>query len=162
MSKSKSKSKSRSLHKLKNWSEYDASLKQRESITFWLTPEVVQECLNQTKTGGRRSSNRYSDTAIKFMVTIQSMFGLAGGQTEGFVESILQFMDLDLPANSNFCDINQKTFNCPVTLISNSSGFATTFRTYSKALVCLLMSLTILKRFKHEKCSKCSRCSKFN
>ncbi len=31
------------------------------------------------------------------MVTIQSLFGLAGRQTEGFVESIFQLMDLDLP-----------------------------------------------------------------
>ena len=31
------------------------------------------------------------------MVTIPSMFGLAGRQSEGFVESILKFMDLYLP-----------------------------------------------------------------
>ena len=85
---SKSKSKSKLLDRLKNSSEYDASLKQRGSITFWLTPEVVQEWLNQTKTGRRGTSNRYSDTAIEFMVTIQSIFGLAGRQTKGFVESI--------------------------------------------------------------------------
>ncbi len=30
------------------------------------------------------------------MVTIQSLFSLAGGQTEGFVESIFQLMNLDL------------------------------------------------------------------
>ena len=95
---SKSKSKSKLLDRLKNSSEYDASLKQRGSITFWLTPEVVQEWLNQTKTGRRGTSNRYSDTAIEFIVIIQSMFGLAGCQTEDFVESIFQFMDLDLPA----------------------------------------------------------------
>lgn len=94
---SKSKSKSKSLYRLKNWSEYDASLKQRGNVTFWLTSEVVQEWLNQTKTGCRGASNSYTDTAIEFMVTIQSMFGLAGRQTEGFVESIFELMDLDLP-----------------------------------------------------------------
>ena len=31
------------------------------------------------------------------MVTIQSMFCLAGRQRSGFVESIFQLMDLDLP-----------------------------------------------------------------
>ena len=45
-SKSKSNSKSKSLYQLKNFSEYDVSLKQGGSITFWLTPEVVQEWLN--------------------------------------------------------------------------------------------------------------------
>ena len=97
-SKSKPKSKSKSLYRLKNWSEYDASLKQRGSLTFWLTPEVVQEWLNHTKTGGRGASSNYSDTAIEFMVTIQSMFCLAGHQRSGFVESIFQLMGLDLPA----------------------------------------------------------------
>ncbi|RQH36710.1 hypothetical protein D5R40_18870 [Okeania hirsuta] len=65
----------------KNWSEYDASLKQRGSFTFWLTPEVIPEWLNQKKTGPRGASNNYSDTAIEFMVTIQSWFSLAGRQT---------------------------------------------------------------------------------
>ena len=35
------------------------------------------------------------------MVTIQSLFSLAGRQTEGFVESIFQLMDLDLPVPDN-------------------------------------------------------------
>ncbi|WP_161564336.1 MULTISPECIES: transposase [unclassified Okeania] len=74
-------SKSKSLYRLKNWSEYDASLKQRGSFTFWLTPEVIPEWLNQKKTGPRGASNNYSDTAIEFMVTIQSWFSLAGRQT---------------------------------------------------------------------------------
>ena len=75
----------------------DASLRQRGSLTFWLNDEVIEQWVNQQKTGRRGASNTYSNTAIEFMVTIQSLFGLAGGQTEGFVESIFQLMDLDLP-----------------------------------------------------------------
>ncbi len=94
---SKSKSKSKSKYLLSNWSEYDASLRQRGSLTFWLNDEVIEQWVNQERTGRRGASNTYSDTAIEFMVTIQSLFGLAGRQTEGFVESIFQLMDLDLP-----------------------------------------------------------------
>ncbi|NES66298.1 MAG: hypothetical protein F6K24_14050, partial [Okeania sp. SIO2D1] len=36
---------------------------------------------NQQRTGRRGASNTYSDTAIELMVTIQSLFGLAGRQT---------------------------------------------------------------------------------
>lgn len=92
-----SKSKSKSKYRLSNWSEYDASLRQRGSLTFWLNDEVIEQWLNQERTGRRGASKTYSDTAIEFMVTIQSLFGLAGRQTEGFVESIFQLMDLDLP-----------------------------------------------------------------
>ncbi|NEP07157.1 MAG: hypothetical protein F6K34_21495 [Okeania sp. SIO4D6] len=35
MSKSKPKSKSKSRYRVSNWSEYDASLKQRGNLTFW-------------------------------------------------------------------------------------------------------------------------------
>nr|WP_287287162.1 MULTISPECIES: IS5 family transposase [unclassified Okeania] len=85
------------MYRLKNWSEYDASLKQRGSLTFWLTPEAIEQWLNQKKTGRRGASNNYSDTAIELMVTMQSLYSLAGRQTEGFVKSIFQLMDLDLP-----------------------------------------------------------------
>ncbi len=85
---SKSKSKSKSKYLLSNWSEYDASLKQRGSLTFWLTLEVIEQWVNQRKTGRRGASNTYSDVAIELMVTLSSLYGLAGRQTEGFVESI--------------------------------------------------------------------------
>ena len=89
---SKSKSKSKSKYLLSNWSEYDASLKQRWSLTFWLTPEAIQQWLNQKKTGRRGASNNYSDTAIELMVSMQSLYSLAGRQTEGFVKSILELL----------------------------------------------------------------------
>ncbi|MDJ0556396.1 MAG: hypothetical protein QNJ68_18545 [Microcoleaceae cyanobacterium MO_207.B10] len=41
MSQSKSKSKSKCKYRVSNWSEYDASLKQRGSLTFWLSNEVI-------------------------------------------------------------------------------------------------------------------------
>ena len=62
-----------------------------------MNDEVIEQWVNQQKTGRRGASNTYSNTAIEFMVTIQSLFGLAGRKTEGFVESIFQLMDLDLP-----------------------------------------------------------------
>ena len=77
--KSKSKSKSKSKYRVSNWSEYDASLKQRGSLTFWLSPEVIEQWVNQEKTGGRGESNTYSDLAIELMVTLSSLYGLAYG-----------------------------------------------------------------------------------
>lgn len=75
------KSKSKSKYRISNWSEYDASLRHRGSLTFWLNDEVIKQWVNQQKTGRRGASNTYSDAAIEFMVTIQSLFGLAGRQT---------------------------------------------------------------------------------
>ena len=69
----------------------DASLKQRGSLTFWLSYEVIEQWVNQHKTGGQGASNTYSDVAIELMVSLSSLFGEAGRQTEGFVESIFDF-----------------------------------------------------------------------
>ncbi len=72
MSKSKSKSKSKPQYKVKNWSEYDASLKQRVSLTFWLSPEVIEQWLNHQKTGRKGASNTYSNVAIELMATLSA------------------------------------------------------------------------------------------
>ncbi|MBS9771746.1 transposase [Trichodesmium erythraeum] len=39
----------------------DASLKPRGSLTFWLSQEVIEQWLNQNKTGLRGASNTYSN-----------------------------------------------------------------------------------------------------
>ncbi|MDJ0515995.1 MAG: transposase [Trichodesmium sp. MO_231.B1] len=100
-----SKSRSNSKYRVSNWSEYDASLKHRGSLTFSLSPEVIDQWVNQQKTGGRGASNTYSDVAIELMVTLSSLYRLAGRQTEGFVESIFDLMELDLvvPDHSTVC-----------------------------------------------------------
>ncbi len=93
----KSKSKSKSKYRVSNWSEYDACLKHRGSLTFWLTTEVIEQWVNQQKTGRQGASHTYSDVAIELMETLSSWFGLASRPTEGLVESIFNLMELDLP-----------------------------------------------------------------
>lgn len=50
--------------KIRNWQSYDVSLKQRGSINFWISEEVVEQWRNEQKTGLRGASNYYSDVAI--------------------------------------------------------------------------------------------------
>ncbi|BAY91388.1 transposase [Microchaete diplosiphon NIES-3275] len=65
---------------MKNWNAYDAALKQRGSITFWVNEEIIEQWRNQQKTGRKGSSNYYSDVVIAKMGTIQSVFHLSGRQ----------------------------------------------------------------------------------
>lgn len=83
-------------YRIRNWSEYNAGLKHRGSITFWLSADVIEEWLIVEKTGKRGASNLYNDIAIATMSTIKSIFNLAGRQTQGFVESI-ELMPINLP-----------------------------------------------------------------
>ncbi len=90
------KTKPKASYRIRNWQEYDRALKQRGSITFWVSEEVIQQWRNEQKTGRKGASNYYSDLAITTMGTLKSVFGLASRQTEGFLESLFTLMGIDL------------------------------------------------------------------
>ncbi|MBL1209358.1 IS5 family transposase [Geminocystis sp. GBBB08] len=82
---------------LRNWSEYDQGLKQRGSLTFWLSEEVLSNWILTEKSGTRGADNYFSDQAILTFVMVKSLFSLAGRQTEGFLESLFVEVGIDLP-----------------------------------------------------------------
>jgi hypothetical protein len=88
--------KTKAKYKVRNWNAYDAALKQRGSITFWVSEEVVEQWRNEKKTGRKGASNYYSDVAIATMGTIQSVFHLPGRQAGGFLESLFTLMGVEL------------------------------------------------------------------
>jgi transposase len=86
----------------RNWSEYNAGLKQRGSLTFWLDEAVLQCWYNSTLTGKPGASNDYSDLAIATFVTLKSVYHQPGRQTQGLLESLFELMgvELDVPDHS--------------------------------------------------------------
>ena len=82
---------------LKNWLEYDEGLKQRGSLTFWLSSEALCNWIVTEKSGTRGADNYFSDQAILTFLMVKSLFSLAGRQTEGFLESLFVLMGIDLP-----------------------------------------------------------------
>lgn len=49
--------KTKAKYKLSNWNAYNAALKKRGSITFWVSEEVVEQWRNERKTGRKGASN---------------------------------------------------------------------------------------------------------
>ena len=82
--------------KVTNWGEYDAGLRQRGSLTLWITSEAVDGWAAQRRKT-RGGQPRYSDLAIETALTLGQIFGLRLRQTEGFLSSVLALMGLDLP-----------------------------------------------------------------
>ncbi|PDS63107.1 IS5/IS1182 family transposase [Rhizobium anhuiense] len=81
--------------KVTNWAEYDAGLRQRGSLTLWVTSEAVDGwAAPRRKTRGGQP--RYSDLAIETALTLGLVFGLRLRQAEGFLTSVLRLMGLDL------------------------------------------------------------------
>src|SRR4051794_13702961 len=78
-----------------NWREYDASLRQRGSLTVWFTDEAVATWNAEPRTtrGGQRS---YSPLAILTALTLRAVFRLALRQTEGLIGSVIHLLGLTL------------------------------------------------------------------
>lgn len=86
----------RQRHRVTNWREYDASLRNRGSLTVWFSPEAIGGWKAQPRTtrGGQR---HYSDLAIETALTLRAVFRLALRQSEGLIGSIMKMLEIDLP-----------------------------------------------------------------
>src|SRR3954453_19517645 len=83
-------------HRGTNWTEYDAGLRARGTLTGGFTPEAgaAWAAAPRPTRGGQPS---YSDLAIMTALSLRAVFRLALRQTEGLTGSILQLLGLDLP-----------------------------------------------------------------
>ncbi len=81
--------------KVTNWAEYEAGLRRRGSLTLWITPEALAGwAAPQRKTRGGQPL--YSDLVIETTLMLGMVFGLRLRQSEGFLNSVLDLMALDL------------------------------------------------------------------
>jgi DDE family transposase len=85
----------RQRHRVTNWAEYDAALRQRGSLTMWFTEAAIAAWKAEPRTtpGGQP---HYSAVAIMTALTLRSIFRLALRQTEGLIGSIIGLLGLDL------------------------------------------------------------------
>ncbi len=81
--------------KVTNWRDYDASLRQRGSLTVWFTAEAIEgwRAAPRTTPGGQPW---YSPLAILTALTLRAVFRLALRQTEGLIGSIIGLLGLAL------------------------------------------------------------------
>lgn len=83
-------------YRIRNWSEYNAGLKQRGSLTFWLDEAVLSTWLVETPRGSRGATQTYSDVAIATFETLKAVYRQAGRQTEGLLKSLFKLMNVEL------------------------------------------------------------------
>src|SRR5918997_2817017 len=91
-------------HRVTNWREYDAGLRQRGSLTVWFTDEAVQAWTAEPrKTRGGQPD--YSPLAILTALTLRAVFRLPFRQTEGLIGSVIGLLGLDLavPDHTTLC-----------------------------------------------------------
>src|SRR4051812_19369239 len=82
-------------HKVTNWREYNASLRQRGSLTVWFSAEAIEGWAAEPRTtpGGQPW---YSALAILTALTLRAVFRLAYRQAEGLLGSVVGLLGLAL------------------------------------------------------------------
>ena len=91
-------------YKVTNWAAYDASLRQRGSLTIWFTDEAIEAWRAEPRTT-RGGQPWYSALAILTALTLRAVFHLALRQTEGLIGSIIHLLGLALavPDHTTLC-----------------------------------------------------------
>jgi len=89
----------RKSYKTTNWPEYEAGLRQRGSLTVWISEDEIKGWgppkRRQRKPGGQE---QYSNRAIETTLTVGMVFRLALRQTEGFLGSLFALLGVDCRA----------------------------------------------------------------
>lgn len=87
-----------------NWAAYDASLRQRGSLTVWFSKDAIAgwRAEGRTTPGGQP---HYSALAILTGLCLRAVFRLALRQTEGLIGSIISLLDVDraVPDHTTLC-----------------------------------------------------------
>ncbi|MFT7679578.1 MAG: IS5 family transposase [Planctomycetota bacterium] len=120
-------------YRVANWSKYDRALVSRGDITLWITPEAIKGW--KAKPSGQRGApQKYTDLAIETALTLRLVFRLPLRQTEGFLRSLLELMDLSLEAPDHTTlsrrgmdlqvDLVLVTSKKPIHLIIDSTGLS--------------------------------------
>ena len=86
----------KTAYRVRNWCEYEQSLRDRSDITLWISPEAIV-AWRAPMTGKRGAQPVYADIAIETALALRLLFRLPLRQTEGFLQSILTLMGLVLP-----------------------------------------------------------------
>lgn len=82
------------VYRVCNWKDYNKSLIQRGSLTFWFSSEVIGAWNKRSE--GRHKNERYSDMAICCALTLRQLFRLPLRSTEGLVKSVMELIKLRL------------------------------------------------------------------
>ena len=95
--------------KVENWSEYEAGLCRRGSLTLWMTDEALADW----QTSGPGGQARYSDLAIQSFLMLGAAFKMGLRQTEGLIASVIVLMGLTISAPDH-TTVSRRAVRLPV------------------------------------------------
>ena len=89
-------SKKKDKYRIRNWHEYNRSLVNRGSITFWFDEAAIAKWYSIGRSDKPGRPETYSDDAIRCGLLIKAVFRTALRALQGFIGSIIKILGLDL------------------------------------------------------------------
>jgi hypothetical protein len=80
----------------RNWKQYNRSLVNRGSITFWFDSEAIAKWYSAERTKKPGRPDIYSDDAIRCALIMKVVFHVALRQLQGLVMSLIQILKVDV------------------------------------------------------------------
>jgi len=86
----------KSPYRIRNWPEYEAGLRRRGDLTIWFSGDAIKSW--RAPTSGKPGSQRiYANIAIEAALAIRMVFHLPLRQTEGFLRSLADMLEVEIP-----------------------------------------------------------------
>src|SRR5579863_324852 len=89
-------SKKKDKHRIRNWGQYNQSLVNRGSITFWFDEAAIAKWYSVERSNKPGRPETYSDDAIRCGLLIKAVFRTALRFLQGFIGSIIKILGIDL------------------------------------------------------------------
>jgi len=84
-------------YRVRNWPAYNRALVRRGGLTFWVDEQAVSGWRQEASGGARGRPRIYADAAIECALVVKAVFHLSLRATQGFLESVVKLMDVELP-----------------------------------------------------------------
>lgn len=109
-------------YRITNWRNYNESLVQRGSITFWFSEEVLAEWNHANRRPQVGHPFVYSDRAIESLLALRELFRLPYRQTEGLARSLARLMGVEV-AIPDYTSLAKRAAGLDISLdVSRHSG----------------------------------------
>ena len=84
-------------YRIRNWPEYNRALVRRGELTLWFDERAVAAWRDTARSNEPGRPKVYANAAIECALILKSVFHLSLRATQGFLESVVTLMGLELP-----------------------------------------------------------------
>jgi hypothetical protein len=108
------------VYRVRNWSEYNAGLIARGSVTIWIN-ESAWTMMSEAEPVIRGRPHAYSDALIQALLTLKQVYHLTLRAAQGFAQSLRELAFAELPV-PNYTTLSRRAQDLRVALPVTSSG----------------------------------------